>query len=126
MLIVAALNILLDLMLISRYGALGAAFANGISQSVAVCGLIVLLWRALPRSFPILASMKIYFAAIVSAAPILYTELAMRAGALVLCISVGLAFLLYIGLLGGVGEVTGRELKMLADSLKTSLSRGET
>ncbi len=46
MLAMAALNILLDLSLISRYGAVGAAFANGISQSVAVCGLIVQLSRA--------------------------------------------------------------------------------
>ncbi len=125
MLVVAALNIILDLALISRYGALGAAFANGISQSVAVCGLIVLLWRALPGSFPILASMKIYFAAIISAAPIIYAELVKGAGVLVLCISVALAVLLYIGLLAGAGELTGSELKMLAHSLRMSLSRGE-
>jgi O-antigen/teichoic acid export membrane protein len=125
MLVVAALNILLDLVLISRYGALGAAFANGISQAIAVCGLIALLWRALPGSIPVLASMKIYFAAIVSAASIFYAEFAMRAGALVLCISVGAAVLIYIGLLGGLGEVTTAELKAFADSVKMSLSRTE-
>jgi O-antigen/teichoic acid export membrane protein len=125
MLVVAALNIFLDIALISRYGALGAAFANGISQAVAVCGFIALLWRALPGSFPVLASMKIYFAAIVSSASIFYADLVMRAGALVLCISVAAAVFLYIGLLGGLGEVTMGELLVFADSVKMSLSGRE-
>lgn len=125
MLGVAALNLVLDLALIPRYGAVGAAFANGVSQAIAVCGLIALLWKVLPGSFPVLDSMKIYLAAIVSAAPVFYADLIMCAGVLVLCISVVVAVLLYFGLLGGFGEVTTSELKGFADSVKMSLSRGE-
>ena len=125
MLAVAALNILLDLLLISHYGAVGAAFANGISQAVAVCGLIALLWRALPGSFPVLSSMKIYFAAIVSAASVFYASLVLRAGVFVSCIAVAVAVLLYCGLLGAVGEVTMSELKAFTDSVKLSVSRAE-
>jgi len=125
MLGVAALNILLDLALISRYGALGAAFANGISQAIAVCGLIALLWKILPGSFPVLASMKIYFAAFVSAALICYANLVMRAGTWVVSVSVAAAVVLYIGLLGGLGEMTIGELKVLADSVKMALFRKE-
>ena len=125
MLGVAVLNVLLDLALIPRYGAVGAAFANGISQAIAVCGLIALLWRVLPGSFPILDSMKIYLAAFCSAASVFYADLIMRAGVWVLCISVAVAVLLYLGLLGGFGEITTSELKGFADSVKLSLSRGE-
>jgi O-antigen/teichoic acid export membrane protein len=125
MLGVAAINLLLDLALIPRYGAVGAAFANGISQVIAVCGLIALLWRVLPGSFPILDSMKIYLAAIISAASVFYAGLILRGGVLVLCASVAVAVLLYLGLLGGFGEITTSELKGFANSVKMSLSRGE-
>lgn len=122
MLVVAALNILLDFVFIPRYGALGAAIANGVSQGVAVCGLIGLLWKALPGSFPVVASMKVYLAAVVSAAFIFYADLIMRAGALVLCISVAAAVLLYLGLLGGMRAVTRSELEALRNSLMMSFS----
>ncbi len=123
MLVIAAFNIFLDLVFIPRYGALGAAFANGASQTLAVCGLIGLLWKALPGSFPVLASMKIYLAAAVSAASIFYADLIMRAGALVLCISVVVAIMLYLGLLGGLRAVTRSEWEAFGDSLMMCLSR---
>jgi O-antigen/teichoic acid export membrane protein len=122
---VAALNIVLDLVFISRYGALGAAYANGISQAVAVCCLIALLRRAIPGSFPVAASIRIYLAAMVSAAAIFYAEFDLHAGVLVLSISVAVAALLYVGLLGGMGELTRSELKILAESLRLSMSRGK-
>lgn len=125
MLAVAALNVLLDLALISRYGASGAAWANGISQAVAVCGLIGLLWKELPGSFPVVASMKIYLAAMVSAASIFYADLEMHAGALVLCAAVAIAMLLYLALLVGLGAVTKNEAQLLRDSVMISVTRRE-
>jgi O-antigen/teichoic acid export membrane protein len=123
MVVVAAINLTLDAILIPRYGALGAALANGCSQAIAVCGLILLLQRLLPGSFPALASLKIYIAAAGSAASILYAELVLHAGVLVLCISVAVAVLVYVGLLGGLGVVTRSEAVALSSGLYARLSR---
>jgi hypothetical protein len=85
----------------------------------------VLLSKALPGSFPVLTSIKIYCAATVSAAAIFYADIDLHAGSLILCISVLVALSLYIGLLGGLGELTRSELKILTESLKMSMSRRE-
>lgn len=84
---VAAINIFLDFMFVPRFGAVGAAISNGLSQLCAVCSIIVLLQKTLPGSFPFFESLKIYLAAAVSISSILYAELVVRGGILVLCVS---------------------------------------
>jgi O-antigen/teichoic acid export membrane protein len=123
MVVVAAINLILDVVLIPRYGALGAALANGCSQAIAVCGLIFLLQRLLPGSFPVLASLKIYIAAAASAVSVLYAGLVLHAGILVLCLSVAVAALVYVALLGGLGVVTRSEAVAFGSGLYARLSR---
>ena len=45
MIAVSILNLILDFALIPRYGAFGAAFANGLSQALAAVGFLVLIGR---------------------------------------------------------------------------------
>lgn len=123
MVLVAALNIFLDLLFVPRYGALGAALANGLSQAFAACGLIVMLRIALPGSFPVFASLKIYLAAAVSVAPILYAELILRAGALFLGVSVAVAVFLYLGLLSGLRAVTRSDFEAFGDGFMSLVFR---
>jgi O-antigen/teichoic acid export membrane protein len=122
MVVDAALNIGLDFMFIPRYGAVGAALANGLSQVIAVCGLIWLLQKELPGSFPFITSFKIYFAAAMSAAVIFYVDLVMRVGLLVLCLSTALAAILYFCLLYLLHIVTKSEFVALAGGLRVRLS----
>jgi O-antigen/teichoic acid export membrane protein len=123
MVLVATVNIFLDLALVPRYAALGAAFANGFSQAFAACGLVVIVQKTLPGSFPVVASLKIFLAAAISALPIFYTDLVMRAGALVLSFSVLVAALLYLCLLGGLRAITKSELEALGDGFMTGVFR---
>ncbi|HZB89747.1 MAG TPA: polysaccharide biosynthesis C-terminal domain-containing protein [Terracidiphilus sp.] len=119
---VAVLNIALDFLLIPRWGAVGAAIANGVSQAVAACGLIVLMRRALPGAFPLRDSLKIALAAVVSAAPIFCAERYIG-GVLALSAAAAVAILLYILLLKGLRTLTTEESSMLERRLMLLLNR---
>ncbi|MFZ0747489.1 MAG: polysaccharide biosynthesis C-terminal domain-containing protein [Terracidiphilus sp.] len=123
MILVAAVNILLDLLLVPRYGALGAAFANGLSQAFAVCGLIMIVQKVLPGAFPGIASMKIYLAAAISIAPIIYAEQILRAGILITSVSVVAAVLIYLGLLSALHAVTKSEVEAFGDGFMSVVFR---
>lgn len=123
MLLVAAVNLVLDLVLIPHFGALGAAFANGFSQVLAVCSLIWHLQRELPQSFPIAASIRIYLSAILSVAPIYYAAYIQRTGVLLLALSVIVAALIYFCLLRGLGAVTVSEALALRDGISVRMFR---
>lgn len=58
-LIAGVINLSLDLALIPRYGALGAAFANGITQTFSVLALWVVAMKLIKFSVPILPLAKI-------------------------------------------------------------------
>jgi O-antigen/teichoic acid export membrane protein len=123
MILVAVLNIGLDLCLIPRFGALGAALANGISQVCAAFGMIFMVRRLLPGSFPVFASLRIYLAAALSVAPILCAELIPRAGISLVSISVVAAILLYIGLLTLLHAIKRNEFEAFENGFKSLLFR---
>lgn len=118
MIFVAALNVILDLLLIPRYGALGAALANGVSQATAAISITFSLQRVLPASFPIQMSLKIYLAALLSVVPILYADLIVKANILFLLLSGVLASMTYIALLGRLRVMSKQE----TDALKASIA----
>jgi O-antigen/teichoic acid export membrane protein len=114
---VAVFNILLDLTLIPRFGAVGAACANGLSQAIALLGRVGSVRRALPGSFPIFMAVKTYAAAILSAGVIFYFEAMKGSGTPSLCISILVAALLYLMLLGAMKIVTRSDLQRLRSNL---------
>jgi O-antigen/teichoic acid export membrane protein len=72
-LIAGVVNISLDVALIPRYGALGAAFANGITQTFSVLALWLVAMRLLKFRVPILPLVKI---AVISASMAIIVRLA--------------------------------------------------
>lgn len=66
--LVALLNIVLDLLLIPSYGAVGAAFANSSSQLIAGLGVIAYSTRRLNLDFPLRSLGRIALAALSAAA----------------------------------------------------------
>lgn len=67
---VALLNVALDFLLIPRFAAFGAAIANGVAQSIASIGVILLLHRLLPSSYSFVESVKIAVLSILSVLPL--------------------------------------------------------
>jgi len=70
--LIAALNLLLDYFLIPHFGAVGAAFANGISQVAAVWGGIAYAGRILEIGFPWRSTLTVYCSISITMFPILY------------------------------------------------------
>jgi O-antigen/teichoic acid export membrane protein len=116
MVLVAALNIALDFWLIPRYGAMGAAVANGASRVVAAAGMLVILRRSLPGSFPARTSAKIYCAALVSTVPIVYMGLFLHATSYALVLSILLAALSYGACLAVFRVLTKGEFAALREN----------
>lgn len=123
MLLASMLNLVLDLLFVPRQGPLGAALANGFSQAFAACGLVAVLRKEMPGSFPVLETFKIYLAALVSCAPILYCELVLHGGILLLCAAVAVSLLLYAGLLGCLRAVGRDEFEAFGSSFLTLVFR---
>jgi O-antigen/teichoic acid export membrane protein len=96
----ATLNVSLDLMLIPRGGAIGAAVANSLSQVVAVCAGIAWIRRTSARSapFPIGAVARIAAAAALMALPLAVAAPAIR-HPLALLVAVAGGALVYAALL---------------------------
>jgi O-antigen/teichoic acid export membrane protein len=111
MILVALLNLTLDFILIPRHAALGAACANGITQIFFACGLVMLVERELPHSFPFGCTVKILIAALISSLPIFYVDFARKASLWVLFLFVLPATIIYIGLLKIMRVVTTREMQ---------------
>ena len=65
---VAALKVLLDVLIVPKGGAVGAAFANALSQSVAVIGMWIYITRRLAFPAPLRALLRTALAAAASAA----------------------------------------------------------
>jgi O-antigen/teichoic acid export membrane protein len=121
---VAVLNIALDLILIPRYAALGAAAANCTAQIIGILGGIVYVLRHIQLSFPWRTTVTIYSAAAIALAPAAFfanrthghSEIALLIG----CIAVGAV--IYFGLLVLMGELGKADLNILKKALllKTS------
>ena len=110
---VAVLNIILDLLLIPRFAATGAAIANGVSQAAGTLGMIAIIRRLLPESFPARTSMKVYAAGLASTTPVFCADLLLRAGWAGMTLSVAVGLLIYLLLLVSTRTLSGSEFRAL-------------
>jgi O-antigen/teichoic acid export membrane protein len=114
---VAVLNIAMDLVLIPRHGALGAAIANCTAQIVGVLGGTIYVIRYARTKFPWRTTATIYFAAVVSVLPVAYCFSQTQSGIVLRAASAAIGGLLYLGLLISAGELGKHDF----DSLKEAL-----
>lgn len=133
--VVAILNIVLDLVLIPRYGALGAAVANSTSQ---VVGVLIGAWYVvslIETIFPVKTIVTIYLSAGIAVAPVAYLSTQKTLGMTVLIGSILFGAVVYVALLVFAGQLGVQDLGVLkeaflrrisASKLSTSLDRSLT
>jgi O-antigen/teichoic acid export membrane protein len=114
---VAALNIAMDLVLIPRHGALGAAIANCTAQIVGVLGGTIFVIRYARAKFPWRTTATIYFAAAVSVVPVVYCFSVAQSGIVIRAVAVATGALLYMGLLIFAGELGKHDFAALQEAL---------
>lgn len=119
---VAAMNVALDVLLIRRFGALGAAYANGAAQATGVLlGLVYIHWL-LRHGYPWASTMRIGFASFVAALPAGLCQWQGYGGAVTLGAAVvGLAA--YPWVLAGLREVGRREWELIWGVLRAGSPR---
>jgi O-antigen/teichoic acid export membrane protein len=115
--LVAILNVALDIVLISKYGALGATVANCTAQIVGVVGAAIYVTRYAQAKFPWKTTATIYCAALVSVAPVAYCCIETRSGLILRMLLIAAAGILYLGLLALAGELGKREVVALKDAV---------
>ncbi len=120
---IAALNIVLDIILIRSHGAMGAAIANSSAQVLEVIFLLGYAGRVVGARFPWRATARIYGALALASLP---EALAARGGAGSWTIAglAVLAFCIYAMILIAWGEVGGRELRVLTDAIGHPIRHG--
>jgi O-antigen/teichoic acid export membrane protein len=104
---VAVLNLSMDIVLIPRHGALGAAVANCGAQIIGVLGGTFYVLRYVQAKFPWKTTATIYFASALSAVPVVYCFRQSGFGIPVQIGSVVVAVFIYVGVL-----VVARDLRM--------------
>lgn len=109
---IAILNLILDLALIPRVGAVGAAMANCAAQATAVLVGLLYVRRFLNGRFPWAATARIYTSACVAVAPVAYLAW-IRAGIVGVVCSAAVAGPLYLVLLAVTGEIGKREFYLM-------------
>ena len=114
---VAVLNIAMDLLLIPRHGALGAAIANCTAQIVGVLGGTIYTIRYAGANFPWRTTATIYAAAALAVAPVAYCFSGTQLGIAVKIGSVAIGGALYLGLLVIAGELGKHDLGALKDAV---------
>lgn len=114
---VAVLNIALDLILIPKYAALGAAAANSAAQIAGVLGGAFYAIRYLRVSFPWRSTATIYSTAAISVAPVAYFARQTHSGMALLVGSIAVGAALYLGLLVVTGELKRHNLGVLKQAL---------
>src|SRR5262249_54081439 len=123
--VVAVLNIALDLALIPKHGALGAAAANCAAQIAGVVGGTFYAIRHTRTSFPWKCTAVIYSAAVLGVAPVAYLGSQPGSGVVVLSGSVALGTLVYVGLLVAAGQLGRQDFEMLKGALLPRAPRPE-
>ncbi len=111
--VVAIVNILLDFILIPRYAALGAAVANCVAQIAGVLGGSLYTLRHVQVRFPWRTTFRIYLAALVALAPVVYVVYFSHWGISALTASVAAGTVVYLGVLAIVGELRRRDLDVV-------------
>jgi O-antigen/teichoic acid export membrane protein len=116
---VAVLNIALDLILIPKYAAVGAALANCTAQIAGIVGGALYVFHCVRISFPWKTTVVIYLAAAVAIAPVAYFARGDHRGIVLLSGSVLFAAAAYMLLLVAVGELGKQDLDILKKALLT-------
>lgn len=115
--IVAISNILLDLIMIPKYGAVGAAIANSSAQMAGVVGGVVYINKEFGISYPLKAVIKIFISSIIMGigAYIVYNTLNKYMGfaSLTLAITLLLSPFLYIFILWLTGAINAEDRKLI-------------
>jgi len=116
---VAVLNIALDLILIPKYAALGAAAANCTAQIAGVLGGTFYATRHIRMSFPWRSTATIYSAAAIAVVPVAYVATRTYSGIAALIGSIAVGTVVYLGLLMVAGQLGRRDLNILKGALLT-------
>jgi O-antigen/teichoic acid export membrane protein len=113
--VVAVLNIVLDLVLIPKYAAVGAAYANCAAQIAGVVGGAFYVIRYVGVTFPWKSSARIYAAAAVAVAPAAYVGSYAHSPAQIVPLmeAIAAAGLLYVTVLIVIGELGRQDLNLL-------------
>lgn len=113
--VVAVLNIVLDLVLIPKYAAVGAAFANSAAQIAGVLGGAFYVVHHIGVTFPWKSTAKIYSAAAIAAAPAAYIGSHAHSPAQIVSLieAIAAAGLVYVAVLIVVGELGRQDLNLL-------------
>jgi O-antigen/teichoic acid export membrane protein len=114
--LVAIINIALDIVLIPKYGAVGAAVANCSAQAIGVLGGTTYVIRYTRVKFPWKSTAVIYLGAAVGIAPVVYCFLG-RVEIFALAGAVVMGCLLYLGVLVVAGELGMKDLSDVRTSL---------
>jgi O-antigen/teichoic acid export membrane protein len=119
--LIAILNVVLDLILIPRYGAVGAAVANCTAQITGVFIGTFYVVHYIRVSIPWRATAAVYSAAVIALAPLAYLANRTPTGIAILIGAVALGAVLYFGLLVIVGELRKDDLNLLKTALMTKV-----
>jgi O-antigen/teichoic acid export membrane protein len=113
--VVAVLNIVLDLVLIPKYAAVGAAFANCAAQIAGVVGGAFYVIRCVGVNFPWKSTAKIYSAAVVAVAPAAYVGSYAHSPTQIVPLmeAIAAAGLVYVAVLIVIGELGRQDLNLL-------------
>lgn len=118
---VAVLNIVMDLVLIPRHGALGAAIANCTAQIAGVIGGTIFVLRYAHASFPWRTTAKTYLAAAIAIVPVAICFSEAPAGVFLRVGSAATSIVLYLGLLVFAGELGKHDLRALKEAFVTKV-----
>jgi O-antigen/teichoic acid export membrane protein len=120
---VAVLNIALDLILIPKYAAIGAAAANSTAQIVGVLGGSIYVVRHIRVKFPWRTTVAIYSAAAIALAPVAFlaSRTHSHSGIAALIGSIAVAAVLYLAVLVVVGELGKQDINILRRALLTKV-----
>jgi O-antigen/teichoic acid export membrane protein len=116
---VAVLNIALDLILIPKFAALGAAAANCTAQVAGVVGGTLYVIHGFRVSFPWKSTVTIYAAGAIALAPAAYLANRAHSGIATLVGSIALAAVIYLALLVAAGQLGRQDLNVLRRALLT-------
>lgn len=108
---IAILNVALDLWLIPRAGAMGAAVANSVAQMSAAVVTVAYLRHTVGVRFPWRSTLRIWASALLAVTPLLVAQ-HWQAGYPGFALAAICAGLCYLGLLAAFRELWGRELEL--------------
>ena len=114
---VAVLNLAMDIMLIPRYGAVGAAIANCSAQIIGVIGGTTYVFRCSRTGFPWRSTAVIYLAGTAAVSLIAYSFSRQPSGAVLRAASLAAGAVVYVAILATAGELGRRDLGVLKGSL---------